>query len=725
MNAVTQARAERTAESVQQLGEVTASWQIMPQALMVIGWRNEKPAATGFVSLPSATGARGRYHLLTWSQADGGANVFHFIAAIQLPAGQTVHADEVVLLTGQGEQGGVMARLPRTFHGPAAFGTDLAQLGISSAIPIARFLLQTFSPAASSSSADIRAMLHAFLERASAPDGCVEMVGVIEDRCVLAQGWGAPPGPACDTVLIGPGIALSTAHVALFSRPDMRGNATGQMIILPPAATAAAPQLEAIVLLDRRGLRWRPVLPERRILTGGEAAGHLGGMLSRLQCDATARTLLQAHLRPRFDGRFTLYDNGHPVRLAVDLAAVREGAGAYLHGWLFDPAGMVDNVRLCGTRSGAERIDSLWTRVPRQDVTEAFRGDPALPAPPADQVRHGFVVHCPGIEPSSGALYLDVTFRDGGCGFVPLMVETGDKATLRTRLLASADLHKPSGMEIVERHLAPFLSKWSMTLPEVAPVARGWTTAIVVPLAEPVLPRALLSQFLRDRLGDSEGMVFVCGDGWAAPALETLSSLAEFYGIAHAILRDSGGASPVSALQLVAAATDAKRLLLLGPGTIGRTPGWRQALYAALDEADKATCLSPTVVYEDESVRFGGSDAVERLDAAPYVRIRRRLAGMPVSMVRSSEAEASETVSPACCLVEREVVRRQGASMATTSAAQEIALSLMMKQSGAVLAWLPAAQVYAADPAAGDVHENTVRVGHLVDGWCMRAHLEG
>jgi len=37
--------------------------------------------------------------------------------------------------------------------------------------------------------------------------------------------------------------------------------------------------------------------------------------------------------------------------------------------------------------------------------------------------------------------------------------------------------------------------------------------------------------------------------------------------------------------------------------------------------------------------------------------------------------------------------------------------------------WTPAAQVYAADAPPTEAHENTVQVGQLVDGWCLRARL--
>jgi hypothetical protein len=259
----------------------------------------------------------------------------------------------------------------------------------------------------------------------------------------------------------------------------------------------------------------------------------------------------------------------------------------------------------------------------------------------------------------------------------------------------------------------------------VLQVPGEWSTAIVVPLADATLPRALLSQFLRDPLIRGEGMVFVYGENWTAPAVDALCALAAFYGVSPALVRVSGTVGAAGALAVAASISKIKRLLLLAPGTVGRSPGWRRALHDALETAGGMTCVSPTVVYEDESIQFGGTDRIEALDNAPYVRIRRRLAGMPVSIIGVTEPQSTVTASPACCLMPREAVLGLGlpTSMTASASMQEITLSLLLRQNGVTSIWTPAAQVYAADTPVTDAHENTTRVGQLVDGWCMRAHL--
>jgi hypothetical protein len=724
MNAVTSTVLERQADP-SQLGEITAAWQVTPEALMVVGWRNEKSAAEGSVAHQRAASAKGRFHTATWSLAADAVVVHHFVAAMQLPVGSAVRPGETLVLHGKGEASAILARLPARFLDPEAFGVELARLAAGSAVAVTRFLTQTFSPPATRGNADIRAFMYAFLKRASSPDGCIEIAGSIDEQCVILQGWGAPPAPETELIAVGPSIERYTYKVASFARPDMRGTASGQVIVLPPTAARGLAQTEAVVVLDRRGLRWRPMVPDRQLLSQNEAISHLRSVLPVLQCDAATRAMLQANLRPRFDGRFTLHDAGHPVRLAIDLATGAPGAGIYLSGWLYDPAAVVAAVHLRGTLGASVRLDTTWARIARQDVTDAFRGDTTLPRPEANRDQHGFAAQaatCAATE----TFYLDISFNDGECGFAPLTITPVDRA----RLLASVDLHKPTGLKIVEDHLAPFflrLASFHEKGPAiVAPVeCSDWSTAIVVPLREATLPRSFLSQFLRDPLLRGEGVMFVCGENWGESDLAALRTLSAFYNIAPIILRVPDEAGPVSGILTAASACKARRFLLLDPSAVGRSAAWRKELQAALDAADAMTCVSPTVVYEDDSVRFAGTDGIIPASSAPYVTISRRLAGMPLASVAGRDAQPSATVNPACCLIPREVVDniRQPAIAPASPSMQEAALSLLLRANGASFLWLPTGQIYAADVPESGIHENTARVGQMVDGWCLRARL--
>ena len=234
------------------------------------------------------------------------------------------------------------------------------------AVAVTNFLTKMFGPAVTRGNADIRGMLFAFLERASAPDGCIEMAGAVDDHCVILQGWGAPPGPSCEVVLIGSAVERCMPQLALFARSDLRGTAIGQTIVLPASAARDLAQIEAVVLLDRRGMRWRPMITDRRILSPQETVNHLRGALPTYQCDGATRAALQASLRPRFDGRFTLYDGGHPIRVALDSVVAGAGAGTYLTGWLYEP--------VCGRGRGAPVQHRRWIREAGRQLDAGSRG---------------------------------------------------------------------------------------------------------------------------------------------------------------------------------------------------------------------------------------------------------------------------------------------------------------------------------------------------------------
>ncbi len=525
-------------------------------------------------------------------------------------------------------------------------------------------------------------------------------------------------------------LQLHTARTASFARPDIASAATGQALVLPPVAVQAG-AFDAVFLLDRDGIRRRPVLGTHRALSEQETVGHLRDVLPTLRCDQETRAAIAAALRSRYLGRYTLDEAGHPVRLGIDLAMAAPGVGAYLTGWLYDPARTVASVHLCGTRGTSVRLDESWTRIPREDVTDALRNDPTLPPSEPGWHSHGFTVQAAVGSGADGSelFYLDVGFRDGGCGFVPLALAPADGAAAQAKLLASIDLHKPSGPEAVERQLAPFVSR----LAERALSSAGakaptptpsWSDVIIVPLAAGEPPRALISQFLRDPLARHEGVLFACGEDWMESGIAALERLARFYALPCAVARVGGNATPGAALTVAAEISGAERFLLLSQGTVGRMPGWRGALASIAHEHGDAVCVSPTVLYEDDSIRFAGFDGVEPLDAEPYVQLHRRLAGLPSGFAAPGPARPTAGMSAACCLIPRQVLLSLGdaAVIATTLWAQEIDLLLRLRRAGASCLWAPAVQVCASEDAAGgtDMQE---RVGRLVAGWCLRTRL--
>ena len=710
-----------------QVGETVAAWRVAPNSLMLLSWQRESPALEGTVALQPAGGQPGRFTRLAWPAASASARGYNFLAAVQLPKAE-MQAGDTLLMTGRrAGHDGVLARLPPFFLDSAGFAAELARVAADAAPAVACFLLEIFTPATMVANPGIRAMVAAFLEHASVLDGCVEILGVVREHYALLQGWGLPLQGGCEVILAGIAFRRYRAREACFARPDIFEPSLGHALVLP-AEAAEAGVVECVFLLTRDGIRRRPVLPERRKLSETDTSAHGRDMLPQIRCDAETRAILVAALRPRYDGRLTLHERGHPVRLNVDLAVSADMAGSYLTGWLYDPAGLVESVRFRSTLGVSRRLDDCWTRIPRQDVTDGFSADPNLPACEPGRHSHGFAVQVPqGSSSIADQPYLEVALHDGWCGFVPLNPAPMNSMSGAARLLASVDLHKPSGSAVIERQLAPFFSRIAAPPPALDGVRQAWpqwSSLIVVPLSAIKPPHALLSQLLRDPLDGDEGILFVCGESWTDAGLAVLERLARFYGAAAMAVRVAGPATVWAALTIATEQSDAEHILLLGPGTVSRSLGWRRALLTASREQGGTACVSPTVLYEDNSIRFAGCDGVEPLAAAPYVRLRRHLAGLPASFAPPGPAAATAGVSASCCLIPRTVLTTllgQVATAATSAWEPELDLLLQLKRANAACWWVPDVQVYAPDDlSAAELPDRTTR---LVGRWCVRAQL--
>lgn len=708
----------------EQVGEVLAAWPVASGALLLLGWQDTLPPAEGTAQLERRRADRGPFRCLTWPRAAGG---HAFLAAVRLPPATEPQPGQLLVLHGT-ETLPLLARLPPAFDPAPAFAEAAARLAGTCGGSVARFLCDMFPAAALGRIPEFGEMLATFLSRVCADDGCVELTGSVPEGCTFLQGWGRPhPDDAAgDAVLVGERVSRHLLQAARFDRPDIVAPATGSLLVLPPDAAADLLGFTELYLLSGQDV-WRRRRVQSRVLGADESAGHLRTVLPSLRCPPRTADCLRASLKPRFEGRDTLQDRARPVRAGIDLA-VAAGGGCYLTGWLFDPADLVATLHLHGGAfpPAGVRLDTAWTRVARTDVTDAFAADPALPRPQGHD--HGFAAFAPPAASAmrSVPLHLAATFRDGHVAFLPLTVCDGTDAAVRSRMLASVDLHKPSGLAVIERQLGPAFRALKALRPaaEIAfttaarPHARH---AVVVPLLdEPVLPRMVLSQFLTDPLADDEVLVLVCGAAWAAAKLDELRRRLAFYGLPTVVLRAPAATCVADALAMAAEATRAADFLLLGPATAGASPGWRAALRAGAADAPLA-CACPTLLYEDWSVRWAGGASLQRLETAPYAAMRQERAGLPASAVDGVAAGAPTLGTLACCLVPRAALARltDGAPRVTPFG-QEAGFFLDLAAAGVPCRWVPDARAYAVEDAERSAEPG---VGRLIDGWCLRESL--
>ncbi len=725
----------------EQVGELVAAWEMAPGSLLLLGWQHDALPARGTAQLSRRRADRGPFRCITWPVGEGfRSGAQSFAIAVRLPQatrvqpGQTLTLEPDLVVESRaashvvpGRPASILAQLPATLVGPLAFAEAAVRLAQGSPLPLARFLADVLIHPNTASLPGVPDLLAAFLAGTAEMDGCTEVLAGVPDACVMLQGWGQPDPQDIDCVLVGRALHRCRVQVASFDRPDIVAPSTGSVLVLPSSAAEHLNAATQVYLLTGQRPRRRTTIASPAVLGVPESLAHLRELLPALRCAPAVADCLRLAARARFQGVDTLNTGAGPVRMAVDLA-VRFAEGAYLHGWLLDPQRRVAEVTIRSSAGGSCRLDQNWTRISRPDVTEAFRAEPGFAAARGRSEMHGFAAYAHPVRNSDSTLHLELRMNDGSNAFMPLDETCADEPWLHAKLLGTVDLHKPSGLAIVQHQLAPlFLT----SPPTPAPLARtvggadlDWETALVVALPDPTtLPRTFLSQFLHDPLAGSEGLVLVCGQGWQGSDLDRLRDELAFRSLPALLLQVDGTALATQALQAAAASTNAQYLLSVGSATHGRAPGWRRALHAALDAHPRPACACATGLYEDYSIRSTGIDETEILPGAPWFAAAHRLAGLPAGLVSIGTPSRVLAGTLSSCLLPRAVVPLLAAGSPTylTTEAAELDLFLRLRRAGVDCLWVPDAQVYALDDHAPD-HAGAAR---LVDGWCLRARWGG
>lgn len=691
---------------------VVALWRAQPGALMLLGRSAGPVAKGGSARLASLGGAAGIFRAEFWPLQDGAGVTF--LAAIRLPDGADPADDAELVLRGARSADRDLRLVPVAASSGSSFGKQVAELAGAHAARLARFMLDMMASDGRNDMRQPGAVLDAFLTHAARPDGCVELIINVPQRCVLLQGWGMRPSDAVELLLPGSNLLRHRAQVGEFSRVDVAAPAIGNVLVLPPELAGEMISLQKVFLLSGDDLLLRHVV-EPNMLDIDASIGQIRHLLPRLNCSAPLQALLRATVQPLYEGRDTLNAASRPVRAALDIAVSTLGGGAYLSGWLFDPVGHTAELHLCGD-GFAVRLDESWVRVPREDVSVAFRGNPAFPFPLSDDA--GFAVGIPAAPAPGQSAHLRFTFTDGELAFMPLsLVDPGAPNVLKA-LLASVDLHKSSGLAIIARHLAPFIAQ--LPTPRGMPaqiVLQGpfeRPRAIVVPLCTASLPRSFISSFLLDPATEDEQIVFVCGPEWGHALREDLVGLLRFYQLPASIIGVASSPRPADAVRDGAALSQASDFLLVSPGVVGCTPGWRGSLARAAC-ADRVVC--PTVLFEDRSLRFAGPKSVAFLDRAPFVSINAPFAGASAELVSTEAAIDIDGGTFACCLIPRSALPLLAqAAHFRTEAGQEAAFFLLLRDAGLSGTWVPSVCVSA--PEEDTIP--TIPALPLIDGWMLR-----
>ena len=170
-----------------------------------------------------------------------------------------------------------------------------------------------------------------------------------------------------------------------------------------------------------------------------------------------------------------------------------------------------------------------------------------------------------------------------------------------------------------------------------------------------------------------------------------------FYRLRARLLASEGVADPCDALQAAAGHTDADTLIVVASGVFPVAQGWIGRLERAFRTRGGRALISPTVLFEDESVQFAGlvieDDGRER-------RIVERHAGFPAPM---SQGPGRGRAGGYGGLLHRSAPRHRGARplnrgyLGATHKFRDLCLRLRL--AGTPSVWLPGVEMIAADDA--------------------------
>lgn len=667
---------------------------------------------------------RGRLAAYSWRADPADAGAWHVLSVIAAPQVMGLQGLPIALVRGETAVaipaiGRFELDLPPLIARLRRHGADVAA--------IFDFLHSRLAASADAPPSPRRGrFLQEFLDAIAEHDGFVEIVGRPEGGGLLLQGWSMHATAGLPALGIdGNGLAFFAAEVALFERPDLLATASGVVAFVKDAGAVEPTAVRHVFFAADGGYCRLDVVDQKIVLDGNDAVAHVKDMLGRLDGPPAVLRALKRVCRARFAGVETVSALAVPVRLGLDLVVAAEGAGILVNGWLLDPRRLVRRVLVKSTAGFCQRLDERWVRLARADVSAAFAADPLF----AGHLRpghhaHGFLALVAGATPPAAgeAHYLEIVLEDESCAFVPLRFSDGAPAELLHRILGLVSHDDPRLATIIAEHLGPVagaLAAADDAVPEPAligrfgrPLARP-RLSVLVPLLDgwrdfdATLARLALDADFR------AAEIVVIGDGRLADQIAPrLRRYASFYDVCAALVAADGPLDAFRALELGAAVARAELLLFLSAAVVAPAGGWLARLARELQAHAQCAAVMPTLLYEDDSLRFA---------ATPAASVAPAFHGYPRHWLASGAGGAVGCGTIECCLIRKAAFTAVGGFAPAFMAAElkTLDFGLRLRSAGFVQRWVPDVALYVADDGDAEGDEPWRGVRRLVDRWAF------
>ncbi|MCA1366828.1 hypothetical protein I6F15_05365 [Bradyrhizobium sp. BRP14] len=545
----------------------------------------------------------------------------------------------------------------------------------------------------------------ALLQSRNGSDGFIELLGESHDGAVFLKGWGRHIVPGvCRTVVSGEQSLLTDCAMATFSRPDTPEGAAGFIGLLPSNERLRARDIEGLVYRGRAGWRYARVHEQRLVAGPTETPGHIRAVL--LQTHSSPQVLLRLRSAANsFDGSETISTLPLPVRMGIDNAFQVDGGALLISGWLLDPDGHVQRVKLCSGRAEM-RLDDRWTRLDRSDVTGAFTDEPTFRSTLGRESNgHGFIVFTKALGAAAPALHLELTLKDSRRAFMPLSPIRIAARTAALRQIRSVDPDDWALPEVIDRQIVPFLCACERPSPAIGvlvdagPFDQAGGPPIVIAAGES--EEEDIAPFLGLLALDPETrhapIALVLPPERFRRQSGRIKQLAQFYRLPLRLMSAQESGDVYDLLEAGARALTSDTVVLLAGSLLPHRAGWYGKLVAA-HEGLKGSIISPTLAYEDHSVRWAGSWPAAESER-PFSG---RYAGYPLSALTGLKLTRVAAASFECCIMPREALLAAGGFSAGYLGSQQkgLDLGLRLGRSGIESYWLPSVQMLGSDEAS-------------------------
>ncbi len=665
----------------------------------------------------------GRFAAHCWPKADGG---HWMLAVLRVPDAGRFQTNRIAVA----DESGARLALPRlrgVKANPAALLATLKDEH-ADAMPAAfDVLLGAMAPIDGPALSEPAArFLSAFVGHVASPDGFAEIFGRLSaGNGMMIQGWSSSlsAGPA-ELLVETDACRLYRAEVGTFRRPDLPDTAWGLVAVLP-ASEDTPEQIRRIHY--RRAGRWYELelFTERTLLPDGVALSHLRDLLPRLHADPVVLRALRRRATAVYEGQETVSRMEVPVCAALDRAVRVAGVGVLVTGWLLDPQRHVASVILHGPGMEAA-IEADWFRTQRKDVTEGFSQDGRFAGRlPADRHDHGFLAFVPepaGI-PADADFHLELALNDGGAAYLPVHPAAPNSELVR-HLLCLVDINNPAAESLIERHVGPIVQAAGRAVRE-APAAPVFAMgrAVPKPTVSVILPvtdgREDVDLHLARLAIDpdfAQAEILVAAAAGSSERLPlTLRRAAAFYRMAVRLVPAPQAHDAFEAMAAALPHAASETVLLLSTAVLPTARGWLIELARAAAAHGRPAMVSPTLLYEDFSIRFAGVRVEGDRPVAQF-------AGYPREWLKERQPVAVHAATVDCALLPKRLVEDAGGLAAGFVGAEykSADFCLRLGKAGHSCLWVPTVSLVAVDEQARHAaHEYWRQTGSLVDRWAF------